>query len=841
MKYKKIMKRLLCVSLVLTMLFGLAACGKSGEGKKDYSNAALAKEGVYTEQTFEIPGIADDMGVRMLTMVNDKIYAVYEVYDWDGSGQNQIVKVMSMNKDGSDIQANDLQMYLDGIKPESPVSVPETGESGTEDDEAVILPVQPRTMGLVEEAVEEAVAVDPGFGVDDDMSYVEQDYYEYTGLGSFSIGGDGNIYGTKNYYYENYSNPEKPVYINENYVCCWDRSGTMMWESKMEPLQTEESWAYIQSMISLKDGGVAVLIGGDKTELMMVGADGALGERKTLPEEISSLAGANIISNEDGVVTFSYWDMNGESKMWLNTFDFSTMKMGEPQQLPDSLFMSGYMALAGGGEVADFIYTTSLGVYAVNIGDAEPVLLMSFVNSDLATNNMNNVLVLDDKQILAFYYDNYDNVTKGGIFTKVNPEDIKDKAVMVLAANYIDYNLKNKVVEFNKTNPDYRIVIKDYSSYNTYEDYMAGYNQLNTDILASGMPDILVADTNMPIDSYISKGWLADIDKLIAEDEELSQKEFMQNVFDAYRVDGKLYYIIPSFHLRTMIAKTSIVGDRTTWTMREFMDLMATMPEGTGAMGEMTRGNFMYQMMQFCGNDFIDVNTGKCAFDSDNFKAMLEFAKSLPEEFSEDYYGEDYWMTYESQYRENRTVLMNCFVSKASEMNRFINGTFGEDVAYIGFPTDSGKGSVVMANQQYVLSSRSDNLQGAWEFMRDYLTEEYQSTLDYELPVDKAVFVSKAEEAMEKPYYLDENGEKVEYDDIFYMNGEEIILPQMTREQVDEFISFVEGIDKRTYNNENIQNIINEEAEAFFSGQKSVEDVAGIIQSRAQVYVNENS
>ena len=40
--------------------------------------------------------------------------------------------------------------------------------------------------------------------------------------------------------------------------------------------------------------------------------------------------------------------------------------------------------------------------------------------------------------------------------------------------------------------------------------------------------------------------------------------------------------------------------------------------------------------------------------------------------------------------------------------------------------------------------------------------------------------------------------------------------------------------------NDEITNIITEEAEAFFKGQKSVADVAGVIQSRVQVYVNEN-
>ena len=84
---------------------------------------------------------------------------------------------------------------------------------------------------------------------------------------------------------------------------------------------------------------------------------------------------------------------------------------------------------------------------------------------------------------------------------------------------------------------------------------------------------------------------------------------------------------------------------------------------------------------------------------------------------------------------------------------------------------------------------------------------------------------------------MDENGNKVEYDETYYINGEEILLPQ---EQVDRIVSFVESVNKRGYYNEAISNIISEEAGAYFSGQKSARDVAGVIQSRVQVYVNEN-
>ncbi|MDE7043538.1 MAG: hypothetical protein K2O97_00695, partial [Acetatifactor sp.] len=41
--------------------------------------------------------------------------------------------------------------------------------------------------------------------------------------------------------------------------------------------------------------------------------------------------------------------------------------------------------------------------------------------------------------------------------------------------------------------------------------------------------------------------------------------------------------------------------------------------------------------------------------------------------------------------------------------------------------------------------------------------------------------------------------------------------------------------------NDEILNIINEEAAAFFQGQKSVDEVTNIIQSRINIFVSENS
>ena len=97
------------------------------------------------------------------------------------------------------------------------------------------------------------------------------------------------------------------------------------------------------------------------------------------------------------------------------------------------------------------------------------------------------------------------------------------------------------------------------------------------------------------------------------------------------------------------------------------------------------------------------------------------------------------------------------------------------------------------------------------------------------------------EKAWEKPYYIDENGNKQEYDDYFYVGGVEIKAEPMKPEETAEVMDYISKLDTLCVYNETIYNIIMEEAAGFLEGQKTAEEVAAVIQSRANIYVSENS
>ena len=97
-----------------------------------------------------------------------------------------------------------------------------------------------------------------------------------------------------------------------------------------------------------------------------------------------------------------------------------------------------------------------------------------------------------------------------------------------------------------------------------------------------------------------------------------------------------------------------------------------------------------------------------------------------------------------------------------------------------------------------------------------------------------------ADDSMEADTWIHEDGEEESYTGTTYIDGEEVELTPLTQEERDYVVGFIESLTEHVEYDEEILNIITEEAAAYFGNQKSVDDVAKIIQSRISIYVNEN-
>lgn len=853
---KNYAKRFLTVGLAMAMTLGMCACG--GEKDKDSSGGAtssLGKEHVYRVQDIELPQLYSDesggsMQVRASANGDGRVYMILQIYD-NADYREDDIRLLSMKEDGTDVQMSALEMLPveteNGEEVMSPARTEATEAESAEEE-------LPADTDVEAEAGEtESAVAEPDYGIDTGMDnkYVYLNYYP------FVITKEGEIFAVKNVTVEDWSDPEN--YVNESTysLCSWNMDGSLAWEKELEGIGDSDdgaAYVWINHLLQGADGNMYLLlsVSGEDTsyQKVTINADGTVGEKQPLSEETNKMLRNQdqLIPKQDGSLLVIFRDEEEWSKSYYASYEISTDTLGQAKDFPSSVtYIYDYNTMLA-GKNHDLIFTGNGGIYCWDEGTENGELMVDFVNSDMYVESVSGLVELTKESFIAFYSESWDQGVEAGIFTYVDPSEIKDKEVLVMAGRWLYSDLKRRVIEYNRNSEEYKIILKDYSIYNSYEDYEAGLTKLNNDITSGNMPDILMA-ADLPISNYISKGLIADIDELIAKDEELSKVEFMQNAFDAYRVNGKLYNIVPDFEVYSVMAKQKWVGDRETWTMEDMQQALAAMPEGAQAFGsDTTRNAFMNMVMNYCGNQFVDVSTGKCSFNSEDFISMMEYAKTLPADEGSGIYEEDYWNkyweNYESQYRQDRTLMMQVNFWKFSEMASSINGYFGEPVSFVGFPTENGNGSYIQSSQTYVLSAKSKHLDAAWDFMRYYLTDEYQKNNVSYFPVQKEAFYAKAQEATERPYwtYEDDNGETVKeyYDMTIYINGEDVPYDPLSQEQLDQVIEFIESVHNPYYYNDEIMTIINEEIEAFFSGQKTAQAVADVIQSRAQVYVDEN-
>lgn len=657
----------------------------------------------------------------------------------------------------------------------------------------------------------------------------------YSWINKTLITDGGYIYAEENSTYENASDPDNYIYEDRYYLNCWDLEGNLQWSKRLDSEDTQ-AWSYCNYLLDGGEGRVLAIMCGDRNEAVLYSQQGEELSRRELAGDAFERCSAMYAADAN---TLAMLVFNEEyTQRYLVNYDMESGTFGEQSEVPfgDSYDVSW-------SSDTELILFNSMGVYRWKKGDAAPEMLMNIVNSDLPANNMCFVRIVDDRHFVAIYNDMYDWNQKCAYFTYVEPEDIPDREGLILGGLYIDSDIMAKVIEFNKSNDRYRITLKDYRDYNVGGDQTAGQSRLSSDITSGQMPDIMMLADIDSYSRYVAKGALADISSLLAADPELGSQEYLQNVWDSYSVGGKLYAVVPCFHVRTMIAKKSLVGEPQSWTMADMEAVLATMPQGAEAFGRLTREGFIYQIMNFAAKDFIDVETGKCDFNSQSFMEMLEYAGTLPKAIDQEYEGDyEYSDDSANQYRENRSLLYDLYIGNVKACKYQIKGYMGEEVSFVGFPTESSNGSTLSAGSYtFVLSAKSKHMEGAWQFVRQFLTPEYQSSGEiYEMPVLKSAFLSRAQEATERSYWMNDRGEKEYYDDTWYINGEEVVLEPFTQAEVDQICEFIYTVDRTSYYNEEIFNIIMEEAEGFFSGQKTVQEVADIIQSRAQIYVDEN-
>lgn len=401
-----------------------------------------------------------------------------------------------------------------------------------------------------------------------------------------------------------------------------------------------------------------------------------------------------------------------------------------------------------------------------------------------------------------------------------------------------DKQLYDCINDFNRINADYRVELTEYI--NEYDDPLI---RLNTDITTGNAPDILVVSREMPIGSYLNKGLFADLYEFIDNDPDMEREAFLESIFKAYENDGKLCELVPQFSIDTVVGKASLVGDKRGRTAGDFIKLAETYPDKKMMNGYTTKSSALDTLIRYSYGSFIDKNSGECSFDGEEFAALLKFCDRFPFEISEDYFENEnlYYDEFYELFNGDILFYSGYTIIGFTDLRRIENGIFGEPVTFMGYPGAGGNGSVIKPGAEYAILDNSPNKDGAWAFLRNFYTEEYQDGIIdspfLEFPVRLSSLEVMAENAKRGRYSALEK----EYEEPTWNQfGKEIKLGLNTDENNRRIYDLINSAAGTMENDYYIYKIITDESATYFAGQKSAEEAAAIIQNRVQNYLDEN-
>ena len=509
---------------------------------------------------------------------------------------------------------------------------------------------------------------------------------------------------------------------------------------------------------------------------------------------------------------------------WNDTLSGSTIAVIDPG--PDQLepvYESGTTLNCYGfnpGLPGDLLLATNLGVYAFDTNNRRYDTVFSWINLDMIVDHSGIFLPLNDGHFVWVA-----NTANGLNIQVIRPlrqgEKILDKETLVLGGLWFftDNILMAAIVEFNNANPQYRIEIKDYS--NGGADMDNGITRLNFDIVNGKGPDIIALSYKIPLNLFARKGVLTDLYPYIDEDKDIERADFQENILKAYETNGQLFGFPVFYQIDTIIAAKSEVGDINGWNLDEFIEYVnGRLPESKVFYNH-SKSGVLSLCLQANGEALVDWNMEGSGFRRELFIKMLRFA----DQFTPDHlYVSDADISRQIQDDEQVQLLDHAILNYV--YHPMFSEIFGEPVVYPGYPSDNGNGNLVRSATVLAINENCQHKDVAWQFISSTLTEEFLTRNYMPGPVQFSILKSINEILIEEMMNEPEEGVWRNYD-------------PFPASDIKAVMDLINSADKIRIYDEQIINIVMEEAGYFFGGAKTVEEVADIAENRIGIYVNE--
>ena len=328
------------------------------------------------------------------------------------------------------------------------------------------------------------------------------------------------------------------------------------------------------------------------------------------------------------------------------------------------------------------------------------------------------------------------------LLTRATREEVESKQDVTVA---ILQSLGGTLpIDFNAQNDRYRVHTVSYSGgaqdgASAEEHRRNRIERLKEDIKAGKAPDVVILgkkDVGLLYEE-LCQGAFEDLYPWLNSDKEFSADKLFATALRAGELEGKLYSLILSFSVQTIIGKTSIFGPADGITASELLEISKFYPNSKICPD--TRGvEAIVDFVENSGKALIDERSGEVRFNSEEFIAMLEIAKQMNE-------LSDVNNKYGTAFKNDEILVQEILIENYTSLSVH-DGYYGESVSAIGYAGEDGNGSALTPGACVLMLSQSDCKKGAWAFIRSFLDGEYQNDRTY---INFPILLS-AMEALEK-------------------------------------------------------------------------------------------
>jgi ABC-type glycerol-3-phosphate transport system substrate-binding protein len=339
---------------------------------------------------------------------------------------------------------------------------------------------------------------------------------------------------------------------------------------------------------------------------------------------------------------------------------------------------------------------------------------------------------------------------------------------------------QDALLAFNRSSEDYYLELQPYAS----------VDALNLAIASGEGPDLLNV-SGFPVAAYARKNLFYDLSSVIGD-----PAQYYENVLELTKIGGVQVSVLTGFSLDALAVQSQYAEEAAELTWEDYKDLM----EATGLYGQRYWEFILPSFLTSSLDSFVDHEHKTAYFTSELFYDFL-------------------------------ATLLNFTADDTAEVGTeavdvLLNGTymFSSDNSlsqyhYIGFPSPSGSNLTVngLDHLNLAILQQSDHIEGAEAVVQFFLSSDWQESQTFTLPLRKDALSAAVELTNSVAGVTDS-------------------VPEGSLSRLERLIA---AADNSAEYDAELYQIAADELPALFRGEKTIEETAEIIQSRAMIYLSE--